>query len=233
MITLPVSYVRQKGPGADQHNNDCWAASAKILLDTYKATKLSVDQFFDIAMPVGDKGLFYWELLPLLASQGLKCDSFPEPSLATLYTHLVSNKPVIVLVDYGVLVDAKLTQFTAFRGGHYMVATGADIQDVCFHDPYRTNDSGIHLAIPIPIFLRCWQAGIAPRLPIQNLSTGVPKFTHIVTPKRINVRAEAKEGSTWIRFAAAGDQVSVLAEQNGYSKIASFQWVYSAFLQPL
>lgn len=245
MNTLPVPYSPQLGTGADQYSNDCLEASGKGLAGAYKlCLNMTVNDIYNQIRLAGGNPTYEAQMQQFLASKGLKTD-WKVLTLHDLFDNLVTKKPMIVLIHYGTLVTAKLTQFTDFKAGHFMIVVGIDIVNVAVNDPYRSDTSGINLLIPINVFMRCWKdatidnnisyCALVPQLPICDLST--PSVTWvdyliISTCNAINVRSQPIESSTtWVRFAWRGEVLHVVGNlTNGYVQLTDGTWVYAAFL---
>ncbi|KAF0108360.1 MAG: hypothetical protein FD146_934 [Anaerolineaceae bacterium] len=156
---LPVPYVSQVGPGANLHNNDCGAASGAMLLRGYNlAANITPDQFYNEAEAGGDVYLAVWQIQKVLQNHGLKSEWRANLTLHQLLDYLRSQKPVLVLFKYSILVDAKLTEKKTFRGPHFAVVVGMDSKFVYINDPYYTGKGGEAKPYPIDIFLRAWDA---------------------------------------------------------------------------
>jgi predicted double-glycine peptidase len=156
---LPVPYVSQLGAGADKHNNDCGAASGAMLLRAYKlAANITPDQFYDETGADGDVYLAVSQIQKVLTKYGLKSEWRANLTLLQLLEYLRSQKPVLVLFKYSVLVDAKLTEKKQFRGPHFAVVVGMDSKFVYINDPYYTGKGGEAKPYPIDIFLNAWNA---------------------------------------------------------------------------
>ena len=156
MNILPVVYVSQLMNGALEHNNDCGSASSLMLLRTFNlANDVSVDQFYNSIIPSGDMALSVGQIQSRMASYGLatdwKVDQVPE----LVFSYLRSRKPILALIHYGTLVDAGFTEKTGFRGGHFLVITGIDLDNIFIDDPYR-DDAKTNIPVPIATFMKAW-----------------------------------------------------------------------------
>lgn len=186
---LQVPFVSQLDVGATEHNNDCGAASALMILKSYNVGNMTVDQVYNQISPTGDSALFISGLQTFLVNKGIKNER-KTASLFDLFTILSGNRPVIALIHYGVLVDAKLTEKTGFRAGHFVAVVGMDIRYVYIHDPYSVI-KGECLAVPISVFLSAWgqcvldnnpnNTCIAMVSPIKDLSIPIPPIPPVVT----------------------------------------------------
>ena len=182
MNTLPVPFVSQITPGAQEHYNDCGAACALMVLRAYNlGAELTVDQIYNKIAPSGDQALSAGGLQSLLAATtfGVKNKWRVDLSLHDLYDALVDRRPIIALIHYAPLVKAGLTEKAGFLGAHFVVVVGMDIKNVSILDPYTT--SGTERDIPVAIFRDTWTqchldgnpngGAIVITLPIQDLST--------------------------------------------------------------
>ena len=150
--TLIIPYVSQVTPGAQEHNNDCGAASALMVLRAYNVGLIeTVDQLYNEIQPSGDTSLSIGGLQRVLANRRVTNEYKSNVQPQDLYGLLIANKPAIALIHYGALVDAGLTEFKGFRGAHFVVVIGMDIKYVYIHDPYSLT-KGNCLEVPVPIF---------------------------------------------------------------------------------
>jgi hypothetical protein len=190
MNTAQIPYISQVTAGALLHYNDCGAGSVLMVTQAYKQRmNTTVDQLYDIIMPAGDTALTVGALQKVLTEVSITNKWVVDIHVHDLLDALIDNCPVIVLVKYAPLVDAKLTEKTGFRGGHFMVVVGVDIKSVCVHDPYWSNGYGKELEIPVKIFKQMWSqchldgnpnnGGIVMTIPIQDLSTVIPPVTGV------------------------------------------------------
>ncbi len=246
MKTLPVPYASQILNGALSHNNDCGPTCALMLAQAYGLAKeKTVDQVYDQIQTSGDVPLSAGQLRTWLRSVGLESE-WEIFDIHLLFDRLVQKKPIIALIHYAPLVDAKLTEKTGFRGAHFVVVTGLDIESVAIHDPYRTNDSGTNQPIPIDTFTKAWQecaedgnppfGGLTPRLPIQDLSKPAPAWIdYIVVPGGIYIRTGPSENSPLANppIAWRGEILHIVEKtvgKTGYAKMANGNYVWSNFL---
>jgi uncharacterized protein YvpB len=150
--TLQVPFVSQVTPGAQEHNNDCGAASVLMVLRSYHlGITETVDQIYNEIQPSGDSSLSIGGLQRTLANRLVTNEYKTNVQLQDLYAQLVANKPAIALIHYGALVDAGLTEFKGFRGAHFIVVIGMDVKYVYIHDPYSVTKGNI-LEVPIAVF---------------------------------------------------------------------------------
>jgi GH25 family lysozyme M1 (1,4-beta-N-acetylmuramidase) len=202
MNILDVKYVSQLIDGALTHNNDCGSASSLMELNTYGLAKgVTVDQFYDSIVPSGDYALNVDDMQSKMLSYGLKTDWFVNTSMEDVYGYLKSHRPILALVHYGTLVDAGVTEKIGFRGGHFLVITGIDLDNVYINDPYRT-DGQTGVMVPISVFEKCWKdcsidgnpvgGCLVPKLPIQDLGVIAPPTTndeYYLVVNGLNVRS--------------------------------------------
>ena len=248
--TLQVPFVSQVTPGAQEHNNDCGAASALMILRAYHLDIAeTVDQLYNEIQPSGDTALSIGGLQRVLAARRITNEYRVNVQLSDLFTLLVDNRPAIALIHYGALVDAKLTEFTGFRGAHFVVVIGMDVKFVYIHDPY-SNIKGNTLQVPIPIFKQAMsQCGldgnptnacifIIP--PIGDLSPVQPTGTVYnwgkdpVTGRDVQaVNVRSGPAITYpiakILYKTSG-AITITQIQNGYAQLLDKSgWVYIAY----
>jgi hypothetical protein len=249
MNTLPVSYVSQLGLDADYHSNDCGAASSLMLLRTYGLSKTeTVNHFFDEAEPTGDVGLYVGVMQFEMAERGLKNEWKGNLVRGDVFTYLSNKKPLLALIHYAPLVNAKVTQFTSFGLAHFITITGADLDSYFINDPYR-NDGKTNVAVPITVFEQAWAqanidmnpvgGAIIPLLPIQDLSTLPPATDEYkLLVNGLYVRSLPSGTSTLLRtiWKTITPTIHVLAEtlNNGYVRLSDGSgWVWMAYIQKI
>jgi hypothetical protein len=167
--TLPVPAVSQLGAGADEHGNDCGPACAIALLRGYRqrgAETLTPDAVYNAIRSQDDKTLGAGELLVYMNQFGLQTDWRANLSVCDIFNQLTNGRPMICLIWYGVLVDARLTKKTKYLEGHFVVAVGIDIEGVAIMDPYRTVDN--LQSIPLEIFHKAWTGPNFEVMPIRG-----------------------------------------------------------------
>lgn len=203
MKCLKVPYVSQIMDGALQHNNDCGAACAVMMLRAYGvALETSVDKFYDQIIPSGDISLTAGSIQANMRRYGLPCTWKGGLTPAQVFEYLLDDKPMMALIHYDPLVIAGLTQKSGFRGAHFVVVVSIDIASVGIRDPYR-ND-GIELVeVPHKVWDLAWTetqvdgnpqfCALVPDISIQDIGTEVPpepegvKYT--VVANGFNVRS--------------------------------------------
>jgi hypothetical protein len=215
---LPVPFASQITPGALEHNNDCGAASAKMSVNAYKVgLDKSVDQFYNMIIPAGDMPLHIDGLQRVLTSYGVKNVWKAGQAVHDMYDILVMRCPIIALIHYAPLVDAGLTEKKLFKGAHFVVVIGMDIENIYIHDPY-SQIMGIQLPVPVAIFNQAWSqcyldgnptnGSINMTIAIQDLSTpitppGTAKYimatVNGVAIKGINVRSGPGENYQFVK----------------------------------
>jgi hypothetical protein len=150
--TLPVPFISQVTQGSQEHNNDCGAASALMVLRAYNVGLTeTVDQLYNEIQPSGDTALSMSGLQRALANHLVTNEYRVNVMLPDLYKLMIESRPAIALIHYGVLVDVGLTEFKNFRGAHFVVVIGMDIKYVYIHDPYSIARGNV-LEVPIGIF---------------------------------------------------------------------------------
>jgi hypothetical protein len=253
---LQVAFVSQLGLGADSHNNDCGAAGSLMLLKTYGLAKeVTVDQFFDLVEPAGDNGLYVDSMQAAMEKYGLRNQWKIGLNRGDIFTTLSQYKPILSLIHYAPLVDAKVTQFTGFRGPHFVVITGIDLDYIYIHDPDR-NDGKVNVQIPIMAYEEAMAqayldgnptgGGIIPLLPIQQIPvppspTGTPYVMAVVNGVQIqgiNVRALPTSNSTLVKTlwrkvnpVTVVYIVAISADQLWGRLLDNSGWVYMPYLK--
>lgn len=171
MNTLLVPHVSQITEGALSHNNDCGAACTMMIIKAYGLGKeMSVDNLYNELNPSGDVALSAGTLQTFLAKYGIKNTWAINLTLTSLFESLSAGRPSIALVNYAPLVDAGLTEKSTFRGAHFIVVVGIDIQYVYVQDPY-TITKGILLPVPHDVFRKMWAQCVVDGNPVGGAIT--------------------------------------------------------------
>jgi hypothetical protein len=247
MNTLNIKYVSQIMTGALEHNNDCGSASSLMLLNTYNlANETTVDGFYNKIVPSGDIALNAGSMQVAMSSYGLKTDWKVDMTMAQCFENLRNKKPILALVHYGTLVDAGVTQKTGFRGAHFLVVTGIDLENIFVNDPYR-DDGVTNVPVPHKTFEKAWadctldgnpQGGcVIPKLPIQDLSVPVPvNDEYYLIVNGLNLRSGPSGNFTLIRTIWKTSEpiihVDASSLTNEYVQLTDKTgWVYFAYLK--
>jgi hypothetical protein len=238
---LPIPYVSQIGLGADQHNNDCGAASGTMLLRGYNlAPNMTPDQFYNETGNAGDTYLGVGHIQKVLENHGLKTEWLIGLSISSLFDFLNNQKPVMLLFKYGTLVDANLTEKKGFRGPHFALAVGIDSQYIYINDPYYTGKGGEAKAYPLNVFQQAWDAvgenndnprrgGLVPRIVLGNIKEKMVEpvlfRVRVTHPQWLNIR-----NGPGMNFADIGDLlpgtiVDAYEEKNSWARIGTGRWI--------
>jgi hypothetical protein len=204
---------------------------------------MTVDQVYDSMQPVGDVPIYASQLQIWLASKGLKND-WKSLTLLDLFTNLVQKKPMIALIHYAALVDAGFTQKKDFRGSHFVVVTGVDIESVAIHDPYRDDGSGVNQPIPINTFMQAWSeatldnnlpfCALVPQVAICDLS--IPPAAWIdynIVPNGIYVHSGPAENTPILRIAWKGEILRIVKVVGQYAQMTDGNYVWFAYLKKI
>jgi len=243
---LPVAYFSQVEEGAKLHNNDCGAACGVMLLKAYnKSLAVTIDEFYDRCLPDGDVYLSVWQIKNTLAAYHLATTWFIDLSLAALLETLRTEKPLLVLVNYGVLVRAGLTEKKGFKGPHFLVVVGVDNKYVYTHDPYYAKKNGEACLYPIDKFLEAW--GRCSEQSNPNFGALVPNYSVIaaqaplpaalyrirVTADILNIRSGPGVNFLDIGDIQEGTELDIFKEQDNWGEIGADHWIFLEFAQKI
>jgi hypothetical protein len=235
---LPVPYFSQVEEGAKMHHNDCGAACGVMLLKAYnKDLAITVDEFYDRCNPVGDVYLSATQIKNTLAAYHLATTWQVGLSLASLLDTLRAEKPLIVLINYGVLVRANLTEKKSFRGAHFTVVVGMDNKYVYTHDPYYAKKNGEACLYPIDKFVEAW--GRCGEQSNPNFAALIPSYSVIaaqmplpealyrirVTADVLNIRSGPGVNFLDIGDLKQGTELDIFKEQGNWGEIGSDHWI--------
>lgn len=122
---LPVPYVSQEREGALKFNNDCGAAAAAMLIRDYTDQEPTPDELFKRTGAKTDRFLTASEIMALLRLFGIHSEWQVGFKRGDLFDTLITRRPVITLIKYGILRDAGLTE-SRFGGPHFSPVVGMD-----------------------------------------------------------------------------------------------------------
>lgn len=150
-VYLDVPYFSQLSASANDFNNDCLAACARMVAEYVWQSKglkpntlLSVNDFAheimttDTTQPTSD-GAY------LLSGMGMPATVRADLTLSNIRAELIAGRPPIMLCAYKYIFPSD-----SFDGGHFVVVTGINDQSVICHDPYKR---GANVAIPLAQFI--------------------------------------------------------------------------------
>jgi uncharacterized protein YvpB len=155
---LPVPYMSQLGPGAEEFRNDCGAASGAMLVQAYTGESITPNEFYRSTEQTEDAYLSAWQVAKVLTAKGIRTTWQLGMNLPELFSALAAGKPLIVLFNYGALRERVNTENGSFSGGHFAVAVGIDTLNVYLHDPLWSGDGGKALAVPHEDWMYAWDA---------------------------------------------------------------------------
>ncbi len=241
VVLLPVPYISQLGQGADNHHNDCGAASAVMLLAAYLNLQITPDEFYTKFAIVGDPFLSVTQLRNAMGSLGVLTDFRATLLLQDLFAALAARKAPIVLLRYKVLHDAGLTE-KSFEGPHFAVVVGMDVKNIYIHDPLYTNptDGAAH-TYPLDIFWKAWKdVANDPQYPNPERSAIIPTAG---IGFRMARKVKINTSSLYVRSGPAGtfavvasvkkdDVLDVTRELNGWGEIGENRWIVLSFTLP-
>jgi hypothetical protein len=215
---LPISVVRQLGPGADEHGNDCGIACTLGWMQGYKIhdiESLSVDKAYNRIEPCEDTELSGGDLITLMATFGLSAGWRANLTVIDLFEYLSRGQGVIALIWYEPLVTAGLTERTQFKKCHFVAPCGIDGESVLVMDPYREKRN--LQSIPFDIWNKAWMGPGPEIMPICGaviISRSIYGTTPIVPITTGNVTpGEYKTtGYLYVRDKPASDGVRLLIQ---------------------
>lgn len=121
---------------------------------------VTVDSLYKHPSIAGQKGgLFVASLQTLSKAYGVPL-KYSSLNLDTLKERIDEGKPVMVLVDYKVIVTNKLNGIaTGGVFGHFALVVGYDDESIIMHDPYWKTDAGAYRHWPTAAFNKAWAGG--------------------------------------------------------------------------
>jgi hypothetical protein len=241
---LSVPYVSQLTADAAAHNNDCGAACGVMLVKAFdKNSRVTVDEFYDMCNPGADVYLSAGQIVTALAKCRVVSAWRYGLKLWDLFELLKAEHPVIALINYGVLVDAGLTQKTGFRGAHFIVIVGMDTKYIHIHDPYWEVGGGV--SVPIDTFMSAWSTcdkqgnpnccGIVAS---DTLAEGVffddeVLFQVRVTANSLTVREGGGVNYRAVGYLKKGAMAEVYYQKDGWGMIGTARWISLKYTEVL
>jgi len=241
---LPVPYVSQLEEGAQVHNNDCGAACGVMLVRAYNDQQtVTVDEFYDRCNPQGDVYLSAGQIRSALAAFHINSTWQIGMSMVSLLDTLRAEKPLIALINYGVLVRAGLTERKSFKGAHFVVIVGLDNKYVYTHDPYYKKNNGEACLYPIDKFIEAWErcleqgnpkcAALIPNYSVVDAQQPLPPVLYRIrvnVPGSIlNIRSGPGANFLDVGDLAHGTELDIFTEQNGWGEIGVGHWISLAY----
>jgi len=238
---MAAPYFSQQGAGASDNNNDCGAAAGLMVLKAYKPeTEMTVDDFYAEANPGRhDEALWVSQIRSVLAGHGIATDYKDPFDDALLFKCMREHKPVIALIKYARLVENGLTEFTNFKGAHYVVIVGVDPGYVYVNDPYYDFPKGAASSYPIDIFWKAWadatldgnpdRSGIFPLVGIGEVVPPDPAPLYKVKIICIGQRVRNGPGDNFdppIDLLKNGLIVPIFEERDGWGRIGFKRWIF-------
>ncbi len=220
---LPVPYVSQLGPGAEQFANDSGAAAGVMLVRAYTEKTPTPNDFFNQSGQHADNPLSFTHIANAMNANGVPAELRFPLKLADLALFLSSGRPAILLVKQAVLQQAGLTTET-YNGPHYVVAVGLDVKQVYIHDPLRQDVSGQGQAVPWLTLYQAWtqaagyeRAALVPRIQLVRRVK--------VSAATVNVRQGPNASATLAGTVRLGEVFEMTAQKDGWGKIGENRWI--------
>lgn len=235
LVTLPVPFVSQFGPGADSRQNDSGAAAAVMLLRAYQPLSAFTPDVFSarFALP-GEAPFTLTQLRAAFATLGLTAEVRNGLGMQDVFVALAAGKPLLLLLRAHTLTEAGW--LTVAPGGlHFVVAVGLDIRNVYLHDPARSDAlTGAARPLPLDLFWRAWRDTASDSLlPIPERSALIPanalgfRLTRRVRVNiaSLNVRKEPALNAPQVGTLRKDQVVEITREVNGWGEIAGQGWI--------
>jgi hypothetical protein len=244
---LSVPYIGQVGFGSDEHGNDCGAASAAMLIKFAGVNCPIVDVLYNEVRLSGNNYLSIGDLMALLSHRNIKSEWFANTATKDLFWVLVQGTPVIALIRYGALETIRPN---TFKGSHFIVVVGMDLDTVYIHDPLNTPTTGERIALPMAMFEAAWSTvgDDNPQrsmiVPAKGAAIPViaPAILRVVYPKDkdgCNVRSVPGDTSDKTKLRAipfgtsSASKMNIYFERDGWGKIhpTKEEWVSLAYVK--
>ena len=153
---LDVPWVSQIGVGAGKFNNDCGAACVAMLIRAYTGKEITVDECYEQTGQTIDAYLSFRQLEKVLEASGIAATYHRLCTQNFLTGMLLSQRPLIVLFNYGVFRKYVET-WSAFAGMHFAVVAGLDTKHVFILDPLNPTDVAQPVRLPLAEWEKIWR----------------------------------------------------------------------------
>lgn len=193
--------------------NDCGAGALVSVVRRYNpASALTVEQAYRAGVPQEEwgRGMMLFEVQRIMFAHDVPTVQRAGMSALDLIACLLAKKPVILLIDYAPFVDARLTQFTNFRGQHYVTVSGSDLSTFFVVDPYADSEHGRY-RVPVEVLLQAWQTCSPP-------SVGIVPVKGLDFSNAPNPPEEGNEESYYQMVEQVKNGLIIRAEPSGTSK---------------
>jgi len=238
--TLPLPYISQVGPGADNHRNDCGAAAGAMLVEAYTGQAITPDEFYRKTGLSGDRYLSAYQIMNVMKDLGVNATWYKDLTLPDLYSFLIRKRPVIALISYATLRTVVKTE-SSFTGPHFTPVVGMDVSNVYIHDPLWKEDGGKAMAVPINGFNRAWASSgeVNPNIHygaiVPTAGIGEPQtsmYQAKVTATWLNVREGPDASYPTIGPALRyGEVVTVHEEEGKWGRIGPSHWIHLGYTE--
>lgn len=212
---LKVVYKSQLTGNSQRFKNDCGAAVASQIIDTYTKQSTDVDDLFVLAVPnLVDRYLTVWNIKSLLAKYNIPSSVKWTHDLGLIRSHIDEGRPSIAVIRYKYLQEAGYCEKgITFIGNHYVTVVGYNDTELIIHDPLYYYNDGAYIHIPNTIFSKALNDPncgmiIVPDNPINGVIMPVYK-TYVVNNSMRNVRDGAGTNYNIIGTRVKGDKVRI------------------------
>lgn len=239
LVTLPVPFVSQSGPGADALQNDSGAAAAVMLLRAYQPHSAFTPEVFAtrFALP-GDAHFTLPQLRAALSSLRILTDLRNGMSMQDLFVTLAAGKPLLAALQSQTLAEVGWLA-TGRTGPHFVVIVGLDLRSVYLHDPSCADGTaGAGRALSLETFWKAWrETATEPQVPIPERSALVPtialgfRLTRQVRVNipTLNVRKEPALHAQQVGTLRKGQVVDIVREVNGWGEVPGTGWILLSY----
>lgn len=212
---LKIVYKSQLTGNSQRFKNDCGAAVASQIIDTYTKQSTDVDDLFVLAVPnLVDRYLTVWNIKSLLAKYNIPSSVKWTHDLGLIRSYIDEGRPSIAVIRYKYLQEAGYCEKgITFTGNHYVTVVGYNDTELIIHDPLYYYNDGAYIHIPNTIFSKALNDPncgmiIVPDNPINGVI--IPAYkTYAVNNSMRNVRDGAGTNYNIIGTRVKGDKVRI------------------------
>ena len=239
---LAVPYIPLDFNPGQSFNHACAAACGAALVQAYKANDPTTASSVLAEMGADNlTELTHDRLRAALEAHGVPVRWETGLSLFDLFTRLLADKPLIVLLDFSMLGAPDLPAAPEVEDTRFVVLVGMDNRQACIHDPAAPAGSGAARCLPLANFesaLHGATAGgvtslsgiYAALTPVYGLNDpaleGKPIYS-VRTITVVNIRSGPAISYGDIGDVPAGVEKAIYEEgpDHLYGKIAPAQWI--------
>lgn len=241
---LEVPYIPVTAAPGESVNRLCAAACGTALIQAYKKDEhMTVSGVLEGMEAAAASELIYERLRACLNEHGIPARWETGLNLFDLLSSLRSEKPLVLLMEFGVLEEAGLHGSPESDTARFVLLIGMDNHQACIHDPGMPAGKGTARCLPLSQFESALQgasvggeagssglfAALAPVHGLNDPAILDGPLYRVRTRFKLNIRSGPSAGFADIGDVPPGVEKDILQEgpNHLFGKISSFpeQWI--------